>query len=186
VFSLSLSVARRIPLWCVVEYIRQLEVRRITSLTRFVLVFFCLWLVTGPFVVCLCGGFGLSFLCFLAVFSFASVFNQDVSEWNTGVVTDMAYSKCTRSPPLCGHGAFRCGVLLSIYDNSRFVGSQVSHILFFFSFVVGNGTFLLFAGWFGLSFLFCALLSCSVSGCICVQSGRVHLEYGGGDKDGLQ
>ena len=25
---------RRLPLWCVVEYIRQLEVRRVTSLTR--------------------------------------------------------------------------------------------------------------------------------------------------------
>ena len=34
------------------------------------------------------------------------------------------------SLPLCGHVAFRCGVLLNIYDNLRFVGSQVSHILF--------------------------------------------------------
>jgi surface protein len=28
---------RRLPLWCVVEYMRQLEVRRVTSLTRIVL-----------------------------------------------------------------------------------------------------------------------------------------------------
>ena len=36
--SLCLSVwPRRLPLWCVVEYIRHLEVRRVTSLTRFVL-----------------------------------------------------------------------------------------------------------------------------------------------------
>ena len=36
------------------------------------------------------------------------------------------------SLPLCGHGAFRSGVLLNVYDNSRFVGSQVSHVLFLF------------------------------------------------------
>ena len=36
--SLSLSLwPRRVPLWCVVEFIRQLEVRRVTSLTRVVL-----------------------------------------------------------------------------------------------------------------------------------------------------
>ena len=51
-FSLSLW-PRHLPLWCVVEYMRQLEVRRITSLTRFVLLF-CLWFETGPL---LCGGF---------------------------------------------------------------------------------------------------------------------------------
>ena len=31
-----------------------------------------------------------------------------------------------------GHGAFRCGVVLNINDNSRFAGSQVSHVLFLF------------------------------------------------------
>ena len=36
------------------------------------------------------------------------------------------------SLPLRGHGAFRCGVLLNIYDNLRFVGPQGSHILFLF------------------------------------------------------
>ena len=35
-----------------------------------------------------------------AVFNEASAFNQDVSKWNTGVVTNMMYSKCTRSPSL--------------------------------------------------------------------------------------
>ena len=39
----------------------------------------------------------------LAVFSGASVFNQDVSKWNTGAVTTMQDSKCTLSLPLCGH-----------------------------------------------------------------------------------
>ena len=53
----------------------------------------------------MCGGFGLSpfFVApfsLLAVFFLASVFNQDVSTWNTGAVTSMAYSKCTLSPSL--------------------------------------------------------------------------------------
>ena len=34
----------------------------------------------------------------LAVFVGASVFNQDVSNWNTGAVTNMNDSKCTHSP----------------------------------------------------------------------------------------
>ena len=33
----------------------------------------------------------------LAVFYQASAFNQNVSTWNTGAVTSMASSKCTRS-----------------------------------------------------------------------------------------
>jgi surface protein len=57
---------------------------------------------------------GLSFLrCTLSfvVFNGASAFNQDVSKWNTGVVTTLAHSKCklefypitilTRSAMLC-------------------------------------------------------------------------------------
>jgi len=110
----------RLPLWCVAEYIRQLEVRRITSLTHVVL-FLCLWFETGPFVVvCI---MGLVFLFFVApislraVFEYADAFNQDVSNWITGLVTTMQFSTCTL--PLCGHGAFCCGgVLLNIYDNS--------------------------------------------------------------------
>ena len=77
-------------------------VRRVIILTRFDL--FRLWVETGPFVVvCVVGGgFGLSFLFvapffLLAVFSFASAFNQNMSSWNTGAVTTMYQSKCTRS-----------------------------------------------------------------------------------------
>ena len=92
-------------MWCVVEYIRQLEVRRVTSLTRVVLVFGCGLkrdLVVGV-VVCVVG---LVFLFFaapfslLAVFCQASAFNQNVSTWNTGAVTSMRESKCTLSPSL--------------------------------------------------------------------------------------
>ena len=54
----------------------------------------------GTFFV-VCGGFGLSFLfapfSLLAVFSQASVFNSDVSKWNTGAVISMYYSKCILS-----------------------------------------------------------------------------------------
>ena len=61
---------------------------------------------------------------------------QDVSNWNTGAVTSMQLSKCTLSLLLCGHDAFRSVVLVNIYDNSRFVGSQFlhSHTFFFPSF----------------------------------------------------
>ena len=55
-------------------------------------------------------------------------FNADLSKWNTGAVTNMYYSKCTLSLPLCGH-AFRCYVFE--YDNSSFIGSQFSHVLLF-------------------------------------------------------
>ena len=34
----------------------------------------------------------------LAVFSSSSVFNQDVSKWKTGAVTNMEWSKCNLSP----------------------------------------------------------------------------------------
>ena len=56
---------------------------------------------------------GLVFLFFVApsfaVFYDVKKFNQDVSKWNTGAVTDMYGSKCTLSPSLCGH-AFHCCV----------------------------------------------------------------------------
>jgi surface protein len=83
VLSLSLSVATApySVVWCVVECIRQLEVRRVTILTRFGLSFF----FDAPFSL-------------LAVFNGASAFNQDVSKWITGAVTTMERSKCTLSP----------------------------------------------------------------------------------------
>ena len=39
-------------------------------------------------------------LFFASVFRGASTFNQDVSKWKIGAVTDMSYSKCTLSPSL--------------------------------------------------------------------------------------
>ena len=82
---------------CVVEYIRQLEVRRVTRLTRAVLVFGCGFKRDLIVVVCVVGVVFLFFVApfSLAVFYAASVFNQDVSKWNTGAVTNMLASKCT-------------------------------------------------------------------------------------------
>jgi surface protein len=83
VCSLSLSVATPFPLLCFLN-IRQFEFHRIT-LTRFVI-----FVVDWSF-------FSLFHPLLLAVFARASVFNQDVSKWNTGAVTNMGYSKCTLS-----------------------------------------------------------------------------------------
>jgi len=49
-------------------------------------VFFVLWFVLFPFLCCCT----LSF----AVFNLAKAFNQDVSKWSTGAVTNMYGSKC--------------------------------------------------------------------------------------------
>jgi surface protein len=57
-------------------------------------------------------------------------FNADLSKWVTSAVTDMSYSKCTLSPSLWPR-RFPLLCILNIYDNSRFVGSQVSHVLLF-------------------------------------------------------
>ena len=65
---------------------------------------FCVFLFLKRYsFVVVCGGL-VSFLFVvapsLAVFEQASVFNQDLSKWNTGAVTTMAGSKCTLSPSL--------------------------------------------------------------------------------------
>ena len=89
----------RLPPLGIIVIIRQLEFYRITILTRFV-IFDFVFLRRDLFVVC----GALVFLFFvapsLAVFESASVFNQDVSNWNTRAVTTMESSKCTLSPSL--------------------------------------------------------------------------------------
>ena len=120
--TLSPSLWPRLPLLCLLN-IRQLEFHRITILTRFVLfvfvflkryLFCCLWWV------------GLSFSllhpllqCFVS--HLRSI--QDVSKWNTGAVTNMSYSKCTRSlsPSLWPRRLPLWCVLLNtcIFDHSR-------------------------------------------------------------------
>ena len=94
--ALSLPLCGHTPSVVVFLNIRQLEFHRITILTRFV---FC-FVFLKRCLFCCCGWWvGLSFFCCtllsFAVFYLAKVFNQDVSKWNTGAVTNMEYSKCT-------------------------------------------------------------------------------------------
>jgi surface protein len=83
----------------------QLEVRRVTSLTRFCSLCVCVCVVDLVLLF-----FDAPF-SLLAVFYNARVFNQDVSTWNTGAVTTMYRSKCTLSVslPVCV-----CGTLLHV------------------------------------------------------------------------
>jgi hypothetical protein len=99
-----------------------------------------------------------------------------IGGWDVSLVTSMNNSKCTISPSLCGHGS----VVVFLNTWTRVSSAQFSYVLLF---VFWNGTFYCF----GISFLYCTLLSsCSVLWRICVQSGRVLLEYWGGDKYGKQ
>jgi len=183
-------------LWCVVEDIRHLEVRRVTRLTCVVLVFGCGLkrdLVVVVFVVGGGFGFGLSFLCcffLLAVFREASAFNQDVSKWNTGAVTIMRQSKCTLSLPLCWprHLPLWCVVEDIRQLEVRRVTRLTRVVLVFGCGLKREPCCCCLCWWvWSFSFLCCTLLSsCSVLLRICVQSGRVYLEYGGGDKYGIQ
>ena len=74
---------------------------------------------------------GWSFFLFvapsLAVFRGArgrpTVFNQDVSKWNTGAVTNMGYSKCTLSPSLWP----RLPLMCFLNTTTRVSSEQFSH-----------------------------------------------------------
>ena len=190
--TLSPSLWPRLPLLCLLN-IRQLEFHLDhNSHTCCYFVFVCL--KRDLFVVvCVVGLLFLFFVApfsLLAVFRGASAFNSDVSNWNTGAVTTMYASKCTRSlsPSLWPRRLPLWCVLLNtcIFDHSRFVGSQVSHVLFFLLFVcLKRYSFVVVCG--GLAFSFrCCTLSCSVWLGTIVQFGRVQMEYGGGDGHVLQ
>jgi surface protein len=118
-----------------------------------------------------------------AVFWSASVFNQDVSKWKTGAVTDMSYSKCTLSPLSV---VMPSVVVYFEYTTTRVSSADhTSHTFCYFNFVFLKRYFCIPFCYclrsVGLSFL-CCTPSCSVLVRICVQSGRVQMEYGGGDK----
>ena len=132
-----------------------------------------------------CGGCGLSFFVTpsLAVFCVASAFNQNVSTWNTGAVTSMERSKCALSHFLSVATAPSVVVCCWIYIRQLefYLITKFSHVLLF-CFVYWNGPFYCL-WWVGLSFFYCTS-SCSVSYRICVQSERVRMEYGCGNKYG--
>ena len=98
-YSLSLSVATP----SVVVYFEYTTTRVSSDHSSHTFYYFLLCFGNGTFL-CFCGCGGL--VCFffvaplLAVFRYASAFNQDVSKWNTGAVTNMQGSKCTLSPSL--------------------------------------------------------------------------------------
>ena len=156
--TLSPSPWPRLPLLCLLN-IRQLECHRITLLTRFVIfvfvfltryLFCCLWWV------------GLFFVApSLAVFFSASAFNQDVSKWNTGAVTDMYHSKCTLSPSLWPRLPLLC--ILNIRQ-LEFYRITILTRLVLFDFVLLKRHSFCCLWWFGLSFLLLhpSLLQCFI------------------------
>ena len=101
-----------------------------------------------------------------------------IGAWDVSAVTTMHGSKCTFPPSLCGH-AFHDYVFW-IYTLTRVSSDHNSHTFCYFVFVIlKRYSFLLFVVG-GLCFL-CCTLSCSVWTQICVQSGRVQMEYCGSD-----
>jgi len=130
--------------------------------------------VTFCFVVCVVD---LASLFFVAPFTLLAVFtgwdtpsgmpfNQDVSKWNTGAVTTMEWSKFTLSPsPWPRRLPLWCVVEYIRQLEVRRV--TISLTRFVLSLCGLKRTRL------------CS--SCSVCLCTCVQSGRVQMEYGGGD-----
>jgi surface protein len=107
-----------------------------------------------------CGGLG--FLFFVApshaVFEYARTFNQDVSNWNTGAVTDMAASKCILSLPLCRH-AF--SVVMYLNTTTRLSSDHNSHTFCYFVLFLERYFLLFVVGWYFFS-LWGTLSSCSV------------------------
>ena len=74
--------------------------------------------------------------CTFAVFHFASAFNSDVSNWNTGAVTNMDSSKCNLSPSpwprpqnshtSVGNSFFLVAPSLAVFHGATVFNSDVS------------------------------------------------------------
>jgi len=132
---------------------------------------FCFVLFLEWHFVVVCGGL---FFCFfvaqpLAVFAEASVFNSDVSKWNTGAARNMKFSKCYLWPrlPLLCFWIRQLEFIISILTRS---------VLFLFL----ERYFFVVCG-VGCSF-FVSRVFCSVYSSTCVQFRCVQMEYGGGGK----
>jgi surface protein len=166
VYMTSLSLwpvlATRFPLLCNLN-VRQLELHRITLLTRFVFCCCCVF-ESVSFWLFLVGWssspFSLFCTLFFVVFNTASAFNSDVSKWNTGVVTNMQSSKCLSSSlwprlPLFNFWMYN--------NNSSFIGSHFSHTFCFFCVCVFETAIFCCCLCGGLAFPFlCLTFSCSV------------------------
>ena len=85
----------------------------------------------------------------------AVVFNQDVSKWNTGAVTNMQSSTCNLSPLCVKSHVFRCCVFLRRQLAFHLTNSQTFFICFCFAtvlvvVVVGCSFFLFVAPFFAV------------------------------------
>ena len=118
-----------VVLWCVVEYIRQLKVRRVTSLTRVVLVFGCGLKRDLVVVVCVVG---LVFLFFVAPFSLLAVFRDasafadntffcagstNTESWPTSVIQASDFVGSGVTDFSCGHTFLHNVIFKSVVDD---------------------------------------------------------------------
>ena len=137
---------------------------RVSSDHTFSHVLFFLYFVFYETVPILLFVVGWSFFFFvapsLAVFMDASVFNQDVSKWNTGAVTNMNGSKCTL---LSLSVATPSAVVYFEYTTTRVSSDHNSHTFCYFCFCVFD-TVLYFVVCGGLVFsLLHPLLQCLIT-----------------------
>ena len=112
-------------------------------------------------------------------------FNQDVSKWNTGAVTTMKWSKCTLSPFLWPGLSLLCFLNVQQLEFRR-TTLLTRFVIFNFVFLKWSSFLMFVVGWSFLFFVAPSLASCSVSKRKGVQSGRVEMEYGGGDNYDVQ
>jgi surface protein len=117
------------------------------------------------------------------LFQSKSSFNADLSKWSTSAVTTMSYSKCTLSPSLWP----RRLPLWCVVEDIRHLEvrriTSLTRVILVFGCGLKRDLLLLSVWWVWsfFSLLFLCLSSCSVFFRKSVQSGRVHLEYRGGD-----
>ena len=105
---------------------------------------FCVLFETKLFFCFVCGVSVFFFFVAssLAVFQLASVFNQDVSKWNTSAVTSMCASKCNLSPSLWPRLLLLCFLNFE-YTPIRVSSDHNSHTFYYFCFVFGRSLVLL-------------------------------------------
>ena len=156
--SLSLSLSLATPSAVVYFEYTTTRVRVSSNLTSHTFCSFCFCIFKCTLCCWLCGGLFILFFVApsLAVFQDAPVFNQDVSEWKTGAVTEMWGSKCTLSLSVATPS------VVMFFNTLNCTTTRVpsdSHTFCYFLFL----WFDLFCGlwWVGLSFsLIPSLLQC--------------------------
>jgi hypothetical protein len=117
----------------------------------------------------------------MSLFQSKGSFNADLSKWSTGAVTRMDKSKCTLFLSVATVPSVVVCCLSYIRQLDVDLVTILTRVLLFFCLWFETGPFVVVC--FDRSFLCCTLLSsCSVCFRICVQFGRVQMEYGGGDK----